>query len=646
MAPHPRSVLFGPVKDWGQGSTKLLLESDGEGDLKVRRQLTFENVTNWLAIPRFQELGGEVALATAVSTSTRQSKEFTGEGSFELAVTSIERKGRGDEETFEVVDDTMAERAIELLNRGLVIQDEAANGSMEGLDVQHQMMETLDEVLESIVIRPLKPSGEPVEDMGYQLNLSTPRRMIRKETGTPAVQLARIEEALEKDEDMESENEVMRKKSAKKGKGKLTKGEVTLEMLNEKMEIFGKEAEPRKFEEVRSNLFATHPPSWKLEDSQKGWSQETTQQSIRTAAEVVIPDSDNDMDSDDESIPDGSLTRDELLDRYRKKPLLANFTGTKGNGPMATVEVVPAVPVVKMEVDRGEGKAPEGLNVSKHAVKKLSYEEVKKIAKEMRTGNAGCEEDKEENEEMREKGEEEKEIAWNRPCDNRTLTDLIICIMLNGRVMSAISELEKGKKWWKSAQDYRTTKGQVLAAGWMIEAELYSGGLGEGKGWKKLKEEVRAGRSEVDAIDMAEAMMTFHEAAKVNTGDFSRIESQLEKLTKQVAMLACLNGAGSAEDQAQAKRQASQKKAEAEKNAEKAKQIKKIELDKKAQAEKMKKDQEEDKKAKELAAQTDAVWKSRLTAWESVNNTVEELTAKAKQAVSPAEIVQVGEKLK
>ena len=136
----------------------------------------------------------------------------------------------------------------------------------------------------------------------------------------------------------------------------------------------------------------------------------------------------------------------------------------------------------------------------------------------------------------------------------------------------------------------------------MIEAELYTGGLGEGKGWKKLKEEIRTGRSKVEAIDMAEAAMTFHEAAKVNTGDMSRIESQFEKLTKQVSMLACLSGAGSTEDQAQAKRQAAQKKAEAEKNAEKVKQVKKIELDQKAQAEKTKKDQEEDKKAKELAA--------------------------------------------
>ena len=132
IAPHPEGVLFGPVKDWGQDSTKLLLESDGEGDLKVRHQLTLENVMNWLAIPKFQELGGEVALVTVVSTSARQCKEFMGEGSFELAVTSIERNERADD----------------------------------------QMIETLDEVLESIVIRPLQLSREPVEDMSYQLKLS------------------------------------------------------------------------------------------------------------------------------------------------------------------------------------------------------------------------------------------------------------------------------------------------------------------------------------------------------------------------------------------------------------------------------------------------------------------------------------------
>jgi hypothetical protein len=147
---------------------------------------------------------------------------------------------------------------------------------MEGLDMQHQIKEMADEVLECIVVRPLKPSREPIDYLGCQINLSTLKRSMRKESGTPAIQLARIEEALGKNEDMKSDNEVMKKKSARKGKGKLAEEGTILDMLNKKMGIFEEIVEPRKFEEVRSNLFATHPPSWKLEDSQKGWSQETT----------------------------------------------------------------------------------------------------------------------------------------------------------------------------------------------------------------------------------------------------------------------------------------------------------------------------------------------------------------------------------
>jgi len=60
----------------------------------------------------------------------------------------------------------------------------------------------------------------------------------------------------------------------------------------------------------------------------------------------------------------------------------------------------------------------------------------------------------------------------------------------------------------------------------------------------------------------------------------------------------------------------------------------------------MKKDQEKEKKAWEMAAQVDVVWKGRLATWESANNTVEELTMKAKQAVKPVEIILMGEKLK
>jgi len=35
--------------------------------------------------------------------------EYDGKGSFEMAVTYIERKGRGDEKKFEVIDDITAE---------------------------------------------------------------------------------------------------------------------------------------------------------------------------------------------------------------------------------------------------------------------------------------------------------------------------------------------------------------------------------------------------------------------------------------------------------------------------------------------------------------------------------------------------------
>lgn len=190
-------------------------------------------------------------------------------------------------------------------------------------------------------------------------------------------------------------------------------------------------------------MFVIHPPSWKLKDSQRGWSPESTPQLVETTAEVVIPDSDIDIDSDKESIPDGYLMRDHLLNRYWKKSLLVNFSSTKDNGLMTAGDMVSMVLVIKIEVDRGNGRKPYSLNVSKHAVKELTYEEIKEMAKEMRIGNAGYKEHQVKNKAMEGEEEEKKKIAWNHPCDNRTLTDLIICIILNRRVMIVIRELEK-----------------------------------------------------------------------------------------------------------------------------------------------------------------------------------------------------------
>ena len=103
-----------------------------------------------------------------------------------------------------------------------------------------------------------------------------------------------------------------------------------------------------------------------------------------------------------------------------------------------------------------------------------------------------------------------------------------------------------------------------MAAGEIIEAKLYARGLGEGKGWKKVKEEVRVGRSKIEPVDFVEAIMTFHDICKVNNRDLTRINSQLDKVTNQVSMLAYLHSAESSEDRAHVKRQVLQKKAKVE----------------------------------------------------------------------------------
>jgi len=473
-----------------------------------------------------------VALGLAVSKATREREQTTGEHTFEELVTVMEREGRADEEKFEVVDDTTAERGIELLQRGLVIQDEAANGSLEGLDVQHHVEEIGNEVLDCITVRPINPDAEVMEHLGHQTRFSTPKQRFRKSKEPPAMQLAKIEESREgqEDDEMVSDNETMRKQTGRKGKGKLTDGAATLDQLNADMDIFEQGSERRKFEEVRGNLFATHPPSWKLEDNQKGWSQEATQESVRTAAEVVIPDSDDDMDSDEGSIPDGTLSRDRLIRRYKQIPLVGNFSPAKNNGPMATVEVAPAVPVIVLKeiMDSEYG----GLNFSKHAVKTLTLDEVKKMAKKMRTGCAGDEEEEEVQENEKMGMGEEREITWGCPSDIRTKKELILSIIFNGKVMEDIKKLDVKKKWWKSAHDFKVAKQQVVLAGWLLEAGCFHNGDREGGGWKKLKEKVKAGTTKIDPVDVMEASMLFMEACKTNTGDLGRIESQLEKLIK------------------------------------------------------------------------------------------------------------------
>jgi len=72
---------------------------------------------------------------------------------------------------------------------------------------------------------------------------------------------------------------------------------------------------------------------------------------------------------------------------------MLGFSSTKSNGQIARVDVGPKVPAVKMDIDKGNKKKSEGMNISKNAIREQTLDKVKRMAKEMRTGNTGCEED-------------------------------------------------------------------------------------------------------------------------------------------------------------------------------------------------------------------------------------------------------------
>ncbi|KAF8424383.1 hypothetical protein EV426DRAFT_712215 [Tirmania nivea] len=209
-----KALVYGPVKDWGKGGIKVLLRNGEES-----RQYTLEGVTDWNKVERFRTLDGEgklrAAMEKAKGLTDTLAKEEEGFGIRE------ERVSRAGCETLTVKDDTTAERAIEIISSGLVIQDvidsdevpETAISSStkveEGMEVEEVVVKTVHGV-KSWMIR-------------------TPRSVrIAKREEVESV-LNRVEEG---DEMCESDDEVMRVKSAKNGKGKLV-GETLSQMVED-----------------------------------------------------------------------------------------------------------------------------------------------------------------------------------------------------------------------------------------------------------------------------------------------------------------------------------------------------------------------------------------------------------------------------
>ncbi|KAF8436104.1 hypothetical protein BGX38DRAFT_100976 [Terfezia claveryi] len=239
------------------GSSKVLLESNDEGGVKRRRQFALEKVTQSHMAPEIGENGSR-ALLQAWSNMEKSRKEWTGKDDWDHHVSQQERLGREDEEVFRVKDGSLVESDIEILARGIVIQDGSVNGHLEGFDFTYEEAENEEVTLESITVRPMRPDGS-VFGMTNKWALSTSNPARRKGLqGFVAQDLARFEARMEGiQEGEESENDVKRRKSARNGKKPRLEGHLTLGDLEEELGGgLNEPITPRKFEE--SLEYANH----------------------------------------------------------------------------------------------------------------------------------------------------------------------------------------------------------------------------------------------------------------------------------------------------------------------------------------------------------------------------------------------------
>ncbi|KAF8440710.1 hypothetical protein BGX38DRAFT_1272849 [Terfezia claveryi] len=122
-APPPRGIVYGPITDWGKGE-----------------------------FSEFGEKGAE-ALSQAMENTEQARKAWAEEGDWCRHISQMERNLRVEEEVIRVGDGPLVVRAIMILNRAVAIQDRAANGQLDGYQVDYCMVVKGDDLLESITVR-------------------------------------------------------------------------------------------------------------------------------------------------------------------------------------------------------------------------------------------------------------------------------------------------------------------------------------------------------------------------------------------------------------------------------------------------------------------------------------------------------------
>ncbi|RPB21375.1 hypothetical protein L211DRAFT_851551 [Terfezia boudieri ATCC MYA-4762] len=269
MAPPPRGVLFGPILDWGKGSSKVLLEVNDDGGIRRTRQYVLEEVTKWHLVPGFGEEGSRALLQVCANTE-RCKREWQGGEDWDLYISQQERQGREDEEILRVKDGPSAERAIEILGKGIAIQDSSVNGRLEGFDFTYEQAEVEDNMLESITVRPMRPDGSVLDGMTHRWTLSTPRPVRRGLQGMVAQEMEGLEarmEGVQEEAESGSEDERRKKRNTRLGKKPRLEGSLTLRDLDTEYGGGLEPAKARPLREVRGNVFGTAPLAEGEEDT-------------------------------------------------------------------------------------------------------------------------------------------------------------------------------------------------------------------------------------------------------------------------------------------------------------------------------------------------------------------------------------------
>jgi len=372
-----KGVIFGLLTNWGAGGSKAPFEYDGEGGVKKVKQFVLEKISNWHVIPRFTDLKGPERLTAAAQRTIARYEQATEEdGSWDEKIISMERLGRAEEEIIRVIDETTAERALEILERSYLIQDATLHEDFDETACQYEQQDLADNVLERIVV-----GGKTAI-----LNIPKHHGMI-----TPAVLMTsveimeKIDEIPEDSEDEVSDNEAIRRKTRRNEKRPAPAG-TSLETLNRKYDMdLHEPAVLRPTAEIVSNLYLTAPPHWQL-DGPEEWEEEGIKGTIEYEKNPV-PDS-QELESD---FSDMSDDEDTPAPSRNPGPLMVKWTPA----PNSTCEAIPEkyfTPTglkhedaedISMTAPPGPTKKADiGPNTSQHASHKVDKAFVEQAVKE------------------------------------------------------------------------------------------------------------------------------------------------------------------------------------------------------------------------------------------------------------------------